>query len=239
LESAVVAGNSSMHSNDDERNNDENRASNQSQSAGVVAGVVQNAIETAITSSSTIDSTNQDDAPLKNPLGIMTSEVGTPYYVAPEVLCHEEYNVKCDVYSAGVMAYLCLTGKLPVQGKDERETVKLLMNPDNEIDFSDELWEKNTQRPLSKDAKEFCQALLQWNPSNRPTAMEALRLEWMTKNVGPPPPLPPPLGDDKKEIENLPCLAKLERVTSRDLDRVPSGVQEENGGCFTNWDKLC
>jgi len=71
----------------------------------------------------------------------MTSEVGTPYYVAPEVLTQQRYTTKCDIWSIGVLAYLTLTGTLPVMGKDERETVHKLMNPNLEVDFSNKkLW---------------------------------------------------------------------------------------------------
>ena len=71
----------------------------------------------------------------------MTSEVGTPYYVAPEVLTQQRYTTKCDIWSIGVLAYLTLTGTLPVMGKDELETIHKLMNPNLEVDFSNtKLW---------------------------------------------------------------------------------------------------
>jgi serine/threonine protein kinase len=42
----------------------------------------------------------RDDAPF----GIMSSRVGTPYYVAPEVL-YDCYTYKCDIWSIGGMWY--------------------------------------------------------------------------------------------------------------------------------------
>jgi serine/threonine protein kinase len=120
----------------------------------------------------------------------MTSEVGTPFYTAPEVLTQDEYNLKCDVWAVGVVAYLLLSGNLPVLGKDERETVKMLMDRNLTVNFdangtSDSVWRENG--PISSDAREFCQALLQRDPNERPTAREALDLDWMTKHFGPPP----------------------------------------------------
>ena len=42
----------------------------------------------------------------------LTSSIGTPFYMAPEVL-GKNYDERCDVWSLGVIAYACLTGSLP------------------------------------------------------------------------------------------------------------------------------
>ena len=38
--------------------------------------------------------------------------VGSPYYVAPEVMIGK-YNEKCDLWSTGVLVYYMLTGEFP------------------------------------------------------------------------------------------------------------------------------
>lgn len=44
----------------------------------------------------------------KNP--IMNDLVGTPYYIAPEVL-NKKYDYKCDIWSLGVITFALLCGE--------------------------------------------------------------------------------------------------------------------------------
>ena len=47
-------------------------------------------------------------------------KIGSPYYIAPEVL-RKNYNCKCDIWSAGVIFYYLLYGNFPFMGENDDE----------------------------------------------------------------------------------------------------------------------
>jgi calcium-dependent protein kinase len=57
----------------------------------------------------------------------LSSLVGTPYYIAPEVLAGA-YDEKCDVWSCGVILHILLTGKAPFNGRNQSEIMKNIRN---------------------------------------------------------------------------------------------------------------
>lgn len=49
--------------------------------------------------------------------------VGTPLYMAPELLAGEPASVQSDVYAAGVLLYHLVTGHYPVEGRTELDVI--------------------------------------------------------------------------------------------------------------------
>jgi len=47
--------------------------------------------------------------------------------MAPEIIQKEKYNHQCDIWSAGVILYLLLAGEPPFMGKNDKETIKKII----------------------------------------------------------------------------------------------------------------
>ena len=48
-----------------------------------------------------------------------TLALGTPLYMAPEIVERKAYDNKVDIWSLGVIAYMILAGRLPFRGRDK------------------------------------------------------------------------------------------------------------------------
>ena len=111
--------------------------------------------------------------------------------VGAEVL-KMEYSQKADLWSAGILAYQLLTGRLPFVGDSGLLVSKLYMakqlftNKDvfrailySDLDFSRAPWPQ-----VSRDGIELVQALLSRDAAKRPTAAEALQHPWFEQLAG-------------------------------------------------------
>ncbi|XP_019613423.1 PREDICTED: serine/threonine-protein kinase 17A-like [Branchiostoma belcheri] len=98
--------------------------------------------------------------------------VGTPDYVAPEVLSFEPLSTATDMWSIGVLAYVMLTGHSPFLGDSKQET--FLHISTLAYDFPEELF-----LDVSADAQDFIKSLLIKEPEDRATAKECLLHPWL------------------------------------------------------------
>ncbi|XP_062109324.1 phosphoenolpyruvate carboxylase kinase 1-like [Humulus lupulus] len=102
----------------------------------------------------------------------MSGIVGTPYYVAPEVLAGRDYNEKVDVWSAGVVLYILLAGFPPFYGESVVETFDAVLRAN--LRFPTRVF-----RSVSPAAKDLLRRMLCKDVSRRFSAEQVLRHPWM------------------------------------------------------------
>ncbi|KAK3874349.1 hypothetical protein Pcinc_020709 [Petrolisthes cinctipes] len=108
----------------------------------------------------------------------LTQIMGTPDYVAPEVINFEPISLATDMWSIGVLTYVFLTGCTPFGGETDNETFVNITRA--EVDFPEELF-----ATVSDQAKDFICGLLVKKPSDRLTVDECLSHVWMTAPASP------------------------------------------------------
>ena len=95
---------------------------------------------------------------------------GTAMYMAPEQ-CIGNVCKASDVWSVGVLTYELLTGRLPYETSLLRMSAQMIV----QMIGTDESLTPQLALPLPPSAKSFCEAILQRDPTKRPTADDLLR----------------------------------------------------------------
>lgn len=101
--------------------------------------------------------------------------VGSPFYIAPEVLSGG-YTQAADVWSAGVILYILLSGTPPFWGKTKSRIFESVRAAD--LRFPPGPWDQ-----ISESAKELVKQMLNTNPLKRLNAMQVLEHAWMKENL--------------------------------------------------------
>ncbi|KAM3929832.1 serine/threonine-protein kinase 17A [Leptodactylus fuscus] len=99
--------------------------------------------------------------------------MGTPEYVAPEILSYEPISTATDMWSIGVLAYIMLTGTSPFLGDDKQHT--FLNISQLNISFTEDF------EGVSEPAVDFMKKLLVREPEGRATAEECLQHPWLAE----------------------------------------------------------
>jgi len=109
----------------------------------------------------------------------MKTNIGTPLYVAPEVLdpSVNKYNEKVDLWSVGVILYVCLCGYHPFNARKSVDKMYQNIMAGN-YKFSPSIW-KN----IDEDAIDLVKSLLRVEPNQRMTCGELLKHKWIKKHV--------------------------------------------------------
>jgi serine/threonine protein kinase len=108
---------------------------------------------------------------------------GSMCYIAPEVLERRDtvkgqgtYAFSCDLWSVGVIVYVCLFGRLPFKTSldDEQVVQDLRKSVRALLEFKEPAW-----GVISSDGKDFISQLFKIDAEERLTADQALQHEWI------------------------------------------------------------
>lgn len=170
---------------------------------------------------------------------VFSDVVGSPYYVAPEVL-RKHYGPEADVWTAGVIIYILLSGVPPFWAETQQGIFDAVLK--GVIDFDSEPWPV-----ISDSAKDLIRRMLNPRPSERLKAHEVLSHPWISQNgVAPDRPLDPAVLSRLKQFSAMNKLKKMAlRVIAESLSEEEiAGLREmftamdtDNSGAIT-YDEL-
>ncbi|KAF2287403.1 hypothetical protein GH714_039830 [Hevea brasiliensis] len=143
-----------------------------------------------------------------------TDVVGSPYYVAPEVL-RKQYGPECDVWSAGVIIYILLSGVPPFWDETEQGIFEQVLK--GELDFLSEPWPN-----ISEGAKDLVRRMLVRDPKKRMTAHEVLCHPWVqVDGVAPDKPL------DSAVLSRLKQFSAMNKIKKIAIRVIAESLSEE------------
>ena len=131
----------------------------------------------------------------------VTGPIGTPDYMAPEVLLANNHTEAVDFWSLGVLIYELIVGVPPFHGETEEETFKKILKL--EIDWS-ELQQTNDQDDefyVSDQLVDLLKKLLVLNPEERLTINQIKNHPWFSDIDWENPQLEPPFVPDADEMD--------------------------------------
>ena len=101
--------------------------------------------------------------------GMVSTKCGSPCYMSPECLSDERYNGRTtDMWSAGVIAYAMVTGRVPWTSRNQEEVFEQIRKG-----------QYHAPSHCSPEFKQFVKAILTVDTERRATVEDALNSEWL------------------------------------------------------------
>ena len=114
-------------------------------------------------------------AEIYNPDKGMKDVLGTPLFIAPEILSEKKYNNAVDIWSLGVITYFLICGYPAFDGSTREELFKSIKS--GKYSFPGKIWTL-----VSEEWKEFISKWLTVDQKKRPSAEKLLDEKWITKS---------------------------------------------------------
>ncbi|KAB5533669.1 hypothetical protein DKX38_016755 [Salix brachista] len=142
--------------------------------------------------------------------------VGSAYYVAPEVL-RRSYGKEIDIWSAGVILYILLSGVPPFWAENEKGIFDAILQ--GEIDFESDPWPS-----ITYSAKDLVRKMLTQDPKKRITSAQVLEHPWI-KEGGADKPLDSAVLSRMKQFRAMNKLKKLALKRSKSSELETLGTE--------------
>ncbi|KAL2322655.1 hypothetical protein Fmac_027034 [Flemingia macrophylla] len=127
--------------------------------------------------------------------------VGSAYYVAPEVL-RRRCGKEIDIWSAGVILYILLSGVPPFWAETEKGIFDAIL--EGHIDFESQPWPN-----ISNSAKDLVRNMLIQDPKKRITSAQVLEHPWIKDGNAPDKPINSAVLSRMKQFRAMNKLKKL------------------------------
>lgn len=111
----------------------------------------------------------------------MKNIYGTAYYIAPEIL-YGSYDIKCDIWSCGVILYIFFVGKPPFNGGNEDEILNSVRKGKYNLNLSQ-------FKNISENAINLLQNMLEKNPLDWYSAQDCINHPWFNETYEQLPPI--------------------------------------------------
>jgi serine/threonine protein kinase len=101
----------------------------------------------------------------------LTECLGSPIYMAPELIAKHNYGAAVDIWAAGVLLHMLITGEPPFYADDRKELFARIEARD--VKLNQPAW-----AIVSPECKDIVSQMLTKDQYKRPTAEKLLQHKW-------------------------------------------------------------
>ncbi|OQS05764.1 kinase [Thraustotheca clavata] len=130
------------------------------------------------------------------------STVGTPDYIAPEVLLQQGYGKECDWWSMGVILFECLIGYPPFNADDPMSTCRKIVNWKHTLVFPSESLQTLSANCIDFIRRLICSADMRLDLKHIKAHPWFAGIEWKNLRTNPSPHVPPRGGSEFQDTMN-------------------------------------
>ncbi|XP_066591785.1 peripheral plasma membrane protein CASK isoform X7 [Prorops nasuta] len=169
------------------------------------------------------DLTDAEDSLMSDPEDYI-GRIGCPHFMAPEVIQRRQYGKPGDVWSAGVLLHVLLTGTLPFVGSRERLREAICRG---RVQMETPQW-----YIISEPAKDLIQRMLTTDVNHRITIQEVLNHKWLRDRDKGAPRMH--LAETIEELKKFNARRKLKEVVKSAVSspKWHAPYSETNGDSF-------